>query len=160
MAMDQYDRANRKLQTIARRGAFKWLPVAFTNDLVHGSWWFVGGAFFTTIVAVVILLNSLYDGILLGKDEDNGDLPLKLYRITWIMLAVSGGLYFIGSLAFVRAVNDPPMKPLFPCWSHTATDELVGSWLFLFGTMPSIPYSICYLYWFRNYWYLGMLKYS
>lgn len=38
-AMDQYDRATRKLQTIGRRGAFRWLPVAFSNDLVHGSWY-------------------------------------------------------------------------------------------------------------------------
>ncbi len=22
-----------------RRGAFKWLPVVFSNDLVHGSWY-------------------------------------------------------------------------------------------------------------------------
>lgn len=23
---------------VERRGAFKWLPVLFSNDLVHGSW--------------------------------------------------------------------------------------------------------------------------
>lgn len=62
-----------------------------------------------------------------------------------------------GSLAFVRAVSDPPMQPLFPCSIHTATDELLGSWLFFWGTVPSIPYAICYLYWYNNKWYLGML---
>ena len=155
-AMDRYDRDARYSQTISRRGAFKWLPVAFTNDLVHGSWWFVFGALLTTVISVIILLNSYYPHQLLGVDRDMG-LPLDLYRVTWVMLSVSGGLYFIGSLAFVRAVNEPPMRPLFPGWIHTSTDELLGSWLFFYGTVPSIPYSILYLYWFGNYWYLGML---
>lgn len=155
-AMDRYDRDARISQTIARRGAFRWLPVAFTNDLVHGSWWFVFGALLTTVISVIILLNSYYPHQLLGVDRDMG-LPLHLYRVTWIMLSLSGALYFIGSLAFVRAVNEPPMRPLFPNWSHAATDELLGSWLFFYGTVPSIPYSILYLYWFGNYWYLGML---
>lgn len=31
----------RKKQIMDRRGCFKWLPIAFSNDIVHGSW-FVG----------------------------------------------------------------------------------------------------------------------
>lgn len=156
-AMDQYDYNNRKAQTVARRGVFKWLPVAFTNDLVHGSWWFVGGALFTTIIAIIILMNSYYPSEWLGHDNSYNGMPRDLYRVTWVMLSVSGVLYLLGSLAFVRAVNEPPMQPLFPCSVHTATDELLGSWLFLFGTVPSIPYAVCYLYWYNNAWYLGML---
>ena len=38
-AMDSYDNASRKDHIVAKRGAFKWLPVLFANDLVHGSWY-------------------------------------------------------------------------------------------------------------------------
>ena len=142
---------------------------------MHVWWyrWFVFGSLYTTIIALVILLNSYYPDRLLGEDTNMG-LPLRLYRVTWLLLTVSGVLLTIGSLAFVRAVNEPPMKPLFPCWIHTGTihtvvyileyctphllcvllgtDELLGSWLFFWGTLPAVPYSCCYLYWFRNYW--------
>lgn len=37
-AMDSYDDSHRKDHIISKRGAFKWLPVFFANDLVHGSW--------------------------------------------------------------------------------------------------------------------------
>ena len=37
-AIDKNVIKNRNERIIARRGAFRWLPVAFTNDLVHGSW--------------------------------------------------------------------------------------------------------------------------
>jgi hypothetical protein len=85
-AMDQYDRENRKLQTIARRGAFKWLPVYFTNDLVHGSWWFVFGSLYTTVISLVILLNSYYPHSLLGE-ETGVVLPINMYRFTWVLLS-------------------------------------------------------------------------
>ena len=39
--VDVQNLRTRNERIIARRGAFKWLPVAFTNDLVHGSWWYV-----------------------------------------------------------------------------------------------------------------------
>ena len=37
-AMDRFDVRSIKEKTIARRGAMKYLPVLFSNDLVHGSW--------------------------------------------------------------------------------------------------------------------------
>lgn len=37
-AMDSFDSRSKKDRVIGRRGAFKYLPVCFTNDLVHGSW--------------------------------------------------------------------------------------------------------------------------
>jgi hypothetical protein len=36
------------------------------------------------------------------------------------------------------------MKPLFT-WYHFQNDELLGSWLFLFATLPIIPYCLIYL---------------
>ena len=37
-AMDRYDSRSVKERIISRRGTMKYLPVLFTNDLVHGSW--------------------------------------------------------------------------------------------------------------------------
>lgn len=36
--MDSLDEETRKRRIISRRGALRWLPVLFSNDLVHGSW--------------------------------------------------------------------------------------------------------------------------
>ncbi len=38
-AMDSFDSRSKKERVTGRRGAFKYLPVYFTNDLVHGSWY-------------------------------------------------------------------------------------------------------------------------
>lgn len=60
----------------------------------------------------------------------------------WVLLCV---FVVTGSMAFVRAVHeDPPMKPLF-AWYHLQSDELLGSWLFFFSTLPIIPYCLIYL---------------
>jgi hypothetical protein len=37
-AIDQFDRRSRKERILAKRGAFKSLPVMMANDLIHGSW--------------------------------------------------------------------------------------------------------------------------
>ncbi len=37
-AMDSYDKSNRVKTIVEKRGAFKYLPAFFANDLVHGSW--------------------------------------------------------------------------------------------------------------------------
>jgi hypothetical protein len=37
-AMSSYDVRSRHDQIVARRGALRWLPTMFDNDLIHGSW--------------------------------------------------------------------------------------------------------------------------
>ena len=37
-AMDMYDVRTVSERVVARRGAFRWLPVLFSSDLVHGAW--------------------------------------------------------------------------------------------------------------------------
>ena len=37
-SIDKYELNTRRSLIKGRRGAFKWLPVYFSNDLVHGSW--------------------------------------------------------------------------------------------------------------------------
>ena len=74
-------------------------------------------------------------------------------------MILSGLFFTIGSAAFMRAVNDPPMKPLFTCY-HISTDELLGAWFFLLGVIPSIPYSIIFLYLERSNLLWGALVVS
>lgn len=37
-AMNNYDVRSRHDQIVSKRGALRWLPVFFDNDLIHGSW--------------------------------------------------------------------------------------------------------------------------
>jgi hypothetical protein len=39
MAMSQYDVRSRHDQIVSKRGALRWLPAYFDNDLIHGSWY-------------------------------------------------------------------------------------------------------------------------
>eukprot|EP01035_Chromulina_nebulosa_P019784 gene19784-25724_t len=140
--LDRYERIGTKQGILNRRVVFKWLPVKFKNDLIHGSWWFVFGSLFVTAVAIFVLLATYYDTIL---GDDDSILSKQEFRVAWILLVMSGVFFTLGSLAFVRAMNDPPMKPLFRCY-HISTDELLGSWLFLLGTLSSsnlLPYFEC-----------------
>lgn len=108
---------------VKRRGAFIWLPVLCSNDLVHGSWsvtinsqifyyysysinrkhpilrWFTWGSLVTTLFAIYPLVNNQ---IGLYHQEDDL-LPATDYDITWAMLIISGTFFTFGSLAFVHA---------------------------------------------------------
>jgi hypothetical protein len=39
LAMNTFDVRSRRDQIICKRGALRWLPVLFDNDLIHGSWY-------------------------------------------------------------------------------------------------------------------------
>ena len=56
--MDRHEKLSRHQRIIAKRGALEWLPVAFTNDLVHGSWWYVLGSFFTVFFPMFIIIGN------------------------------------------------------------------------------------------------------
>jgi hypothetical protein len=53
-------------------------------------------------------------------------------------------LFTIGSLLFVRAFEEPAIRPLLYWYKHFQTDELLAAWFFLAGTVPSIPYFLVY----------------
>ena len=140
-AMDSFDDDTRKRHMVNRRGAMKWLPPLFANDLVHGSWWFVVGSIVMLVMSLVVFANgfNFYIG------EDDSTLSLLHYESTWALMALSGLFFTLGSLVFVRATHEsPPMRPLFT-WYHFQNDELLASWLFLFATLPFIPYFLIYL---------------
>lgn len=51
--MDKFDKRSKIERIRARRGSFKSLPVFFSNDLVHGSWWL-------SIAIIIIALSPNY----------------------------------------------------------------------------------------------------
>lgn len=141
--MDRFEIRSRTERIVSRRGALRWLPVLFKNDLVHGSWWFTIGSFLMVASSVVIVWNSYIR--VYGLEDDDSVLPKPTFRATWLLVGISGLFYALGSLAFVRAVHDePPMKPLFSYY-HVQSDELLGSWFFFLGTLPYVPYVLLYM---------------
>ncbi len=125
---------------VERRGAFKWLPVICSNDLEHGSWWFVWGSLFTALCAIYPIYTKNAQ-----RDAHNDDfLPVTDFDLTWAMVICSGVFFTLGSLAFVRAFSEPPQQPLLHNYKHFQTDELLGAWLFLIGTVPGVPYMLIF----------------
>lgn len=134
-------RKSRRDRIISRRGAFHCLPVLFSNDLVHGSWWFVIGSVIATIIPLVPLVDLFYP----FWTKSTSSLPLLEDVETFGLLIISGFFFTLGSLAFVRATEEPPLKPLFSC-THLQTDELLAAWLFLLATIPFVPFMAVYVY--------------
>ena len=115
--------------------------MAFSNDLVHGSWWFVGGSVVATFIPAVPLIDLFYP----FWPQETSTLPLLQDVATFGLLIFSGVFFTLGSLVFVRAFEEPPLKPLFKS-EHLATDELLASWLFLVATIPFVPFMAVYVY--------------
>lgn len=124
---------------MTKRKVFRFLPVYCSNDLVHGSWWYVWGSVIATIVAIVPVIDSYLNFF----NETDDTLAVFEFNLTWGLLICSGVFFTLGSLAFVRAFEEPKLPPLFSC-RHLATDKLLGAWLFLLGTIPSVPYAVVF----------------
>jgi hypothetical protein len=132
-----------RVQRILRsRGAFKFLPVLCSNDLVHGSWWMVWGSLLSAIMPIVPLIDIYCP---LFHDPEGTVLAEFGKALTWILCIISGICFTVGSAVYVRAFEDPPLRPLFENFYHFQTDELLASWLFLFAMLPAVPYSLLYL---------------
>lgn len=141
---------------IFRRGAFRWLPVLCSNDLVHGSWWMVWGSLGCALFAVVPLIQQY----LVFYSQHDDLLPSVDFDLTWALLIFSGFFFTLGSLAFVRAFEEPPKRALFYWYKHLQSDELLGAWLFLLGTVPSVPYTLVFFLIKPSFTYLGALSSS
>jgi hypothetical protein len=141
---------NRRKRIFMRRGAFEWLPIYCSNDLVFGSWCFVVGSVIATLIPIVPLLDLFY-----GFWTQTGTLPILDDAATFVLLIISGVFFTLGSLAFVRATEEPPLKPLLHDWEHFETDELLAAWLFLLGTVPFPAFMGLYVYYYSDvlvYW--------
>jgi len=98
-ALDRMESKTRKDKIVNRRGAFKCLPVLFSNDLIHGSWWYAVGSVFVVIIASIMSFNSYHPGIL---GSDDSILSPFHYRASWGLTLLSGIFFTLGSMAFVR----------------------------------------------------------
>ena len=127
-----------------RRGAFKWLPALCSNDLVHGSWWFVYGSILCIFIPCIPLA-AIYEKLWETDDKaEELNIPQTDHVACYALLIFIGILYTIGSYAFLRAVETPPVPPLFS-WKHFGSDELFGMWCFFLGTLPSVPLMAIYV---------------
>ena len=101
--------------------------------------WFLYGSFFATMISFIPLLKD----IIVELEPNDDTLPALSFYETWIMLVISGFFYTLGSYAFVRAFREPQVSPMCSC-KLFSTDELVGAWLFLAGTLPGVPFALMY----------------
>jgi hypothetical protein len=83
------------------------------------------------------------------KDPDLGEISDPGQVAIYSMLIFVGIAYTIGSYAFVRACDVPKKMPIFT-WRHFATDELLGMWMFFWGTVPSVPVMIIVVYFYSD----------
>ena len=124
-------------EIVERRGALKWLPEHNCHsDLEYSMYFFIIGSIFATIMPAIPLMT--YDEL----DEfgvHNHSIAYEVHTMTYSLLIICGAFYTLGSYALKRAVEIPARKPLMACFSHTRTDELLGSWCFLLGTIVTFP---------------------
>lgn len=118
--------------------------------------WMVWGSLGSAIFALVPLIQQ-YETFYHQHDDL---LPAVDFKLTWALLIFSGFFFTLGSLAFVRAFEEPPKTPLFHWYKHLQTDELLGAWLFLIGTIPAVPYILVYYLIDPTFTYLGALSSS
>lgn len=127
----------RNVRIKKRRGAFRYLPTYFANDLLHGSYWFFWGSVLAMVIPILPILSILYH-----LYEHVGSLNDTLYLYIYGLLIFGGLMFSIGSYHFLRVFIEPPPEPYFNycrCISNGANDELIAGWYFFLGTAPSVP---------------------
>lgn len=105
-----------------------------------------------SLLSMIIALVPLAD----PQEQTDDSLPRLDKGITWSLLVICGFFYTVGSYAFARAFEEPPKLPLFHYIKHLQSDELLGAWLFLFGTLPAVPWSLVYFSIFPSFTYMAL----
>lgn len=142
---------------VRRRGVFKWLPVGFANDLQYGSWYLVVGCVLCILIPAMPLI-SLYltPSARFWPTADAFTFPLEKHTAVYALLCGCGFFNTLGSLFLVRAFSDPIPEPFNS--SVIPNDEVLASWLFFLGILPSIPLVAVYVMEFPdNYEYRAAL---
>lgn len=139
-AMDESYRKHLCTTIVSKRRAFRWLPPLCRSDLLHGSWWYVIGSFLSVVISLIVLVND-YETFL---GADDSILPPPDYRLAWGLCLASAVLFTIGSVAFVRASNSPPLSTMGLC-ACCASDEIFGSWFAVSAVLPAVPYCFVYM---------------
>jgi hypothetical protein len=156
---DQDYIARRNDWTRSRRGVFRWMHVACSNDLVYGSWYYFWGSVLC-IVIPLFPLAMIYEEVWTVDDYEHkhhqSTLPVAERTGVYSLLVLLGILYTVGSYAFLCSVETPRPAALFAGWHHLGNDEQFGMWCIFWGTVPCIPIMALYvafnrtwvLYWF------------
>lgn len=142
---------------INKRGSFVYLPVWHDwergpiNDLEVGSWYFVWGSLMWMLFPILPLIDLYYPLFPANEDADDTPLPIAESDANYALVMLSGLLFTIGSIFFVRCFWEPSPEPYFTylqgSWlhEHVESDELVGAWFFFLGSIPALPFSIIYI---------------
>lgn len=69
-----------------------------------------------------------------------------IHMSAYLLMIWLGLMYTLGSYAFLRSVEYPVPPPLFKNFYHFQTDELLGMWLFFWGTVSTVPICAMYAY--------------
>jgi|MDTE01.2.fsa_nt_gb hypothetical protein len=130
-------------EIVERRGALKWLPEhGSSSDIEHAMVWFTAASLLAAVIPIVPM--ATYDEMN-EYGVHNHSIGYQIHTMTYVLLILCGLFYTLGSYALKRAVQIPSRKPLMPCIYHTSTDELLGSWCFLIGTLVTLPICIVLL---------------
>jgi hypothetical protein len=129
---------------VRRRGVFKWLPVDCDNDMQLGSWYFVWGCLLCILIPAMPLI-SLYltPSERFWPTADAFIFPLDKHTAVYALLCGCGFLNTVASLFLVRAFSEPIPEPYNS--SIIPNDEVLASWLFFLGILPTIPLVVIYV---------------
>jgi hypothetical protein len=137
-------RLAKKERIVRRRGVYRWLPVGCDNDMQLGSWYFVWGCSLSILIPAMPLI-SLYltPSERFWPTADAFTFPLENHTAVYALLCGCGFLNTIASLFLVRAFSEPIPEPynsyIIP------NDEVLASWLFVLGILPTIPLVVIYV---------------
>lgn len=112
---------------------FKWSGPWVVVDV----WWSLLSAIFAAV--------SLFQDFESFYIQHDDLLPEVDFQLTWSLLIFSGLSFTAGSLAFVRASEEPPKRPLLYWYKHFHSDELLGAWFFPLGMAPAVSCTLVYV---------------
>jgi hypothetical protein len=82
-------------------------------------------------------------------------IPVHIKTYYFTTFSLHSFLIFSFMLICFRAFEEPPRRALLYWNKHFRTDELLGAWLFLFGTVPAVPYALVYFIIDPSFTYIG-----
>jgi len=96
------------------------------------------------VVPIVPLVDCYGGKIFINGHDDVYGVQLPE---TWILLILSGILFLLGSIFFIRSFEYPTIEPLFKNTScvHFSSDDLVAAYCFYIGSLLLIPISVVYI---------------
>ena len=101
------------------------------------------------MIPIIPLLDITTNGKIFTHHNDQEDIEGINLSETWILLILSGVLFWFGSICFIRSFEYPAIEPVckgfpFKC-VHFSTDDLLGAYSFYIGALLIFPVSVIYI---------------